>query len=144
NELAALPEVRQCAMLAVPDETGGGKLLVAYIVARPDAPDAPAAADELLARVRDALKAVLPGYLVPSAYAVVDELPLTINWKFDVAALPPPRPVGSRSRTPADERERRLCELFAEALGMGDGETVGGDDDFFDLGGHSLIAIKLL
>ncbi|MEV5412193.1 non-ribosomal peptide synthase/polyketide synthase [Thermopolyspora sp. NPDC052614] len=138
--LAALPEVRQCAVLAVPD-SGGGKRLVAYIVPSPDVSHH---ADELLTRVQRALKAVLPGYMVPSAYALVDTLPLTINGKLDVAALPTPRPVVSRSRPPADERERRLCELFAEALDLGEGETVGGDDDFFDLGGHSLIAIRLL
>ncbi|TDE21357.1 amino acid adenylation domain-containing protein, partial [Nonomuraea mesophila] len=128
--------VRRSAVLAVPDQAGGGRL-VAYLV-----PDRPGDADALAAEVHRGLKAVLPGHLVPSAYAVVDALPLTVNGKLDTAALPPPRALASHSRPPANERERLLCALFGQALG--DGGEVGPEDDFFDRGGHSLLAIRLL
>ncbi|TDB94959.1 amino acid adenylation domain-containing protein, partial [Nonomuraea longispora] len=134
--VTARPGVRRSAVLAVPDRAGGGRL-VAYLV-----PDRPGDADALAAEVHRGLKAVLPGHLVPSAYAVVDALPLTVNGKLDTAALPPPRALASGSRPPANERERLLCALFGQALG--DGEEVGPEDDFFDRGGHSLLAIRLL
>ncbi|MFI6708999.1 non-ribosomal peptide synthase/polyketide synthase [Nonomuraea sp. NPDC050478] len=132
--VTARPGVRRSAVLAVPDGSGARRL-VAYLV-----PDGPAGA-ELAAAVHAGLKEVLPGYMVPAAYAVVDALPLTVNGKLDTAALPPPSAPASRSRPPADERERLLCTLFGRALDTGD---VGPDDDFFDLGGHSLLAIRLL
>ncbi|WP_219467228.1 non-ribosomal peptide synthetase [Nonomuraea rhizosphaerae] len=128
--------VHQSAVLAVPDGSGA-KRLVAYLV-----PDAPGDADELIAAVQRDLKTVVPGYMVPAAYAVVDTLPLTINGKLDTAALPQPRALASTSQPAANERERVLCALFAQALGAG--EPVGAEDDFFDLGGHSLLAIRLL
>ncbi|MFG1944007.1 non-ribosomal peptide synthase/polyketide synthase [Nonomuraea sp. NPDC048826] len=133
--VTARPGVRQSAILALPDPAGT-KRLVAYLV-----PGTSAHADALVAQVHQGLKQVLPAYMVPSAYAVVDALPLTVNGKLDAAALPPPSAPASSSRPPADERERLLCALFAQAL---DDDGVGPDDDFFDRGGHSLLAIRLL
>ncbi|EID54023.1 non-ribosomal peptide synthetase [Saccharomonospora xinjiangensis] len=91
------------------------------------------------------LRTRLPEYLVPGAVVEVGALPLTVNGKLDVAALPLPErdpASGSRaSRAPSTHEQRVLCELFAELL---DAPGVGIDDDFFDLGGHSLVATRLI
>ncbi|MEV8508041.1 amino acid adenylation domain-containing protein [Actinoplanes sp. NPDC051475] len=124
SAVAAVPGVRQAAVLA----RGGN--LHAYLVG-----------DISSADVRAALGGRLPSYMVPSLYAVVEALPLTVNGKLDTAALPAPAPVATTSRPPADDRERRLCELFAEVLGL---PSFGVEDDFFDAGGHSLSALRLI
>ncbi|MFC4045847.1 amino acid adenylation domain-containing protein [Dactylosporangium siamense] len=129
--IAAQPGVRQCAVLAVADGTGG-KRLVTYLV-----PDA--SLD--VAALRNALKATMPAYMVPTAYAAVPELPLTVNGKLDVAALPEPQSVAAGGRAAATDTERRLCTVFGEVLGV---PGYGVEDDFFDRGGHSLIAMRLL
>ncbi|MGH3754860.1 MAG: amino acid adenylation domain-containing protein, partial [Pseudonocardiaceae bacterium] len=105
----------------------------------------PAAARQVTALVpqlREHLQQRLPDYMVPANLVVLDRLPLTVNGKLDVKALPAPDPTPTTSgRTPQSPREQVLCELFAEVLGL---DRVGVDDNFFALGGDSIISIQLL
>ncbi|GAA1384669.1 hypothetical protein GCM10009613_15840 [Pseudonocardia kongjuensis] len=128
--LVAQPGVRSAVVVA--RDLADGPSLVAYLVTGPDA----AAPQDL----RAAVAQLLPGQFVPAAMVVLPELPRTPGGKIDKRALPAPGPAQAPSRPPRDDRERALCGLFAELL---DRPTVGVDDDFFALGGHSLSALRL-
>ena len=127
------------AVVVVSDLPRLGKSLVAYVTpALGD--DGPAAVD--IDRIRARVAAALPEYMVPAAYVVLDEIPITAHGKIDRAALPQPELVsGAAFRDPGTATERRVAELFAELLGR---DEVGADDSFFDLGGHSLLATKFV
>ncbi|MBB5159488.1 non-ribosomal peptide synthetase [Saccharopolyspora phatthalungensis] len=128
--LAACPGVAQAAV-AVREDVPGDKRLIGYVVA-PTLPDLRAFAAERL-----------PRYMVPDAFVLVDALPLTANGKLDRRALPAPdTPAGARTtRAPRSLREEVICTVYAEVLGV---DAVGVDDDFFALGGHSLMATRML
>ncbi|MFE2531488.1 non-ribosomal peptide synthase/polyketide synthase [Streptomyces sp. NPDC059371] len=115
------PRVRQLAAYVVPAEDAG----------TPD-PEA----------LRAHVAAVLPDYMVPAAVTVLDELPLLSNGKLDRKALPAPEfTPATGGREPANDRERTLCAQFADVLGL---PGIGADDDFFALGGDSIVAMQLV
>ncbi|SDO80821.1 amino acid adenylation domain-containing protein [Streptomyces sp. cf386] len=118
----------------------GAARLVAYVV-----PTREAAADDpgpALARLREWLRTRLPAHLVPSLFVPLDRLPLTPNGKLDRAALPAPHArAHTPSRAPDTPLEAELAGLYADLLAV---EQVGADDDFFDLGGDSLRATRLV
>lgn len=140
--LSAMPGVRAGAV--IPQQDGnGGKRLLAYVVADDD-PSAPDPA-ELGSRLMAALRQELPQYMVPWAVLAYADLPLNRNGKLDRRALPAvhrlPRAVSNAFVAPRTSLERRLAELWGDVLGV---EPVGIEDDFFGLGGYSLVAARLL
>ncbi len=102
-------------------------------------------AAELRAELREHLRRALPEPMVPSALVFLDALPLSPNGKVDRRALPPPRPeragTGVGYVEPVRPTERAIATIWAEVLGL---ERVGLDDDFFQLGGHSLTATQIM
>ncbi|MEG9514756.1 non-ribosomal peptide synthetase [Saccharopolyspora indica] len=132
--LAQHPAVVHTTVLAADSETGG-KTLIAFVVPNPDHGFAPA---ELRAHAKEHL----PGYMVPATFVELDELPLTANGKIDRAALPAPVAEAEGDRQPPrNPLEARLCEIFGDVLGA---PQVGIHDSFFDLGGQSLLAMRLI
>jgi thioesterase domain-containing protein len=119
----------------VRDDTPGEKRLVAYVVAR----DGHTVSS---AELRTYLKRALPDYMVPSACAFLETLPLTAHAKVNRAALPAPDvpTVITTTDVPPTPLERALASIWAEVLRR---ESVGVHDNFFDLGGHSLLAPRL-
>ncbi len=131
--LAEYPAVREAVVLALGE--GADKRLVAYVVAEHD--------EQLIGAIRDHLAALLPDYMVPTAFVRLDALPLSPNGKLDRRALPAPDSSALARQVyeaPQGEIECALAEIWAELLGV---ERVGRHDSFFALGGHSLLAVRL-
>jgi acyl carrier protein len=129
--------VRQAVVVAR-EEMPGDKRLVAYVV--PAQAPGPAVRE-----LRDFVKAQLPDYMVPSAFVLLDALPLTPNGKVDRRALPAPEGVRPEleaayiaPRTPFEEA---VAGIWSEVLGL---KRVSIDDNFFEVGGHSLSAIRVI
>ncbi|WP_020519651.1 non-ribosomal peptide synthetase [Catelliglobosispora koreensis] len=92
--------------------------------------------------VRAFLRERLPGYMVPAVLMPLEDLPLTLNGKLDLKALPAPSAMAaSVGRAPRTETEHVLCGLFADVLGVA---VPSAEESFFDLGGHSLLATRLV
>jgi len=132
NTLAAVDGVEQVAVITREHPEVPGQRQLAAFLAGTATPQA----------VRDAATRTLPAYMVPTLWATVATLPLTVNSKLDKDALPEPTPVLSgTARTPRTPTEEALCTIVAAALGL---DTVGIDDDFFTLGGDSITAITVV
>jgi amino acid adenylation domain-containing protein len=131
------PSAREAVAVARED-TPGDKRLVAYVVARPELPVS-------AAELRRSVMESLPEYMVPSKVVLLDALPLTPNGKIDRNALPPPEQVPSAPEDhfvpPRGPVEEALVGIWGEVLVR---DRIGVHDNFFDLGGHSLMAAQLL
>ncbi|WP_460908686.1 amino acid adenylation domain-containing protein, partial [Paraburkholderia jirisanensis] len=135
-KLAACEGVREAVVIARED-TPGDKRLVAYLAAD-DIESVTAAA------LRVQLATQLPEYMVPSAFVVLTELPLSPNGKLDRRALPAPDASSVITRdyeAPQGDIETALAAIWQQLLGL---ERVGRNDHFFELGGHSLLVISLI
>jgi natural product biosynthesis luciferase-like monooxygenase protein len=136
---AALAEqqgVAQAVVMAREDQPGDTRL-VAYLVANSGAQLDGAA-------LREALRARLPDFMLPSAFVMLDEFPHTPNGKIDRKALPAPDAVAATAATaefvaPTSDLESQIAEVWKDVLKLA---TVGTRDNFFDLGGHSLLAVQ--
>ncbi|MFL6248597.1 MAG: amino acid adenylation domain-containing protein, partial [Thermoanaerobaculia bacterium] len=128
---AALLDIVSEACVVARDDGPSGKQLVAYVV--------PQSVD--IALLRRELAARLPDYMVPSAFVTLDALPLNANGKVDRAALPAPGRERDTYRAPRTRKEEILCTLFAELLSL---DRVSIDENFFSLGGDSIVAIQLV
>ncbi|MGZ9928641.1 amino acid adenylation domain-containing protein [Streptomyces sp. NC-S4] len=130
SALSALPGVGSAAVV-VREDTPGVKRLVGYATGPVEG-----------AVLRGALAAVLPDYMVPAAVVALESLPTNVSGKLDRGALPAPEPGAAElSRPPRDAREEALCAVFAQVLGLA---SAGIDDDFFALGGDSIVSIQLV
>ncbi|MEU3574413.1 phosphopantetheine-binding protein, partial [Kitasatospora sp. NPDC036755] len=141
--VAAHPQVARAVVVTRPDGLVEPEL-VAYCI--------PAEDDECGARfdveqVRDHAARLLPDFMLPSWFVPLAHLPLTANGKLDLSALPDPRKADAGAAEPSDggdphgEIEELIAQVWAEVLGR---ERIGADDDFFALGGHSLMALRVV
>jgi acyl carrier protein len=130
--LLAYPDVTHVAVIA--HETTGVKRLVAYVVAQRPVE---------VAQLRLHAAALLPDYMVPAAFVMLDELPLNANGKLDRRALPAPdvsAAMATRYVPPRTDVERILAGIWADVLGL---DQVGTEDNFFELGGDSIFSIRV-
>jgi amino acid adenylation domain-containing protein len=140
GEIAAVlrrqPDVADALVVVATSPDTGRRQLVGYVI--PSAGAAPSAA-----ALRAELTGLLPDYMVPQHYAVIERLPLSANGKVDLAALPTPwTDSGPTERVPpSDELEGRLLAIWQQTLGL---EEIGVTDNLFELGGDSLHAVRIL
>ncbi|MEU8196723.1 amino acid adenylation domain-containing protein [Microbispora amethystogenes] len=136
--LASHGSVAQVAVV-VREDRPGDRRLVAYVVPAGQNPADPSLD---VAALREFVGSRLPDYMVPAAVVVLEALPVTVNGKLDRAALPAPDFAGvAVGRGPATPVEEVLCGLFGEVLGL---DWVSTDASFFDLGGDSLLGMRLI
>ena len=126
------------AVVVAREDAGRDRYLAAYFI--PAGPIVPRAAD-----LRDFLAQFLPRAYLPAAFVALDAMPLTRNAKVDYAALPMPGEIDGGTpeikRMPQSSTERRLAAIVEGVLGIG---AIGADDDFFLLGGHSILATQVV
>ncbi|UCH93956.1 MAG: amino acid adenylation domain-containing protein [Candidatus Aminicenantes bacterium] len=137
-------EVKEALVIPREEETAE-KYLCAYII--PDfsgiSPTTDSSTAGLISRLQEFLSGELPGYMVPAQFVMLEKIPLNPNGKVDIKALPKPEIKRKQAVVaPRDRVEKQLKELWALVLGM-EKERISIDDDFFQLGGHSLKATTL-
>jgi acyl carrier protein len=123
------------AVVVMREDEAGEKRLVAYVVGK----------DLTVGQLREHLRRALPEYMVPSAFVMLEKLPLTANGKVDRKSLPAPGPerpeLESTFTAPHTKTEQKLAKIWRDVLKV---EQVGVGDNFFELGGHSLLATQVI
>lgn len=134
--LAALPSVVEAAVM-LREDTPGDKRLAAYVVVKPGP-------SPTISQQRASLKEMLPDYMLPSSLMVLNSMPLTPNGKIDYHALPAPENLHPQRAedyvAPQTNLERIIATIWQDVLAV---EKVGVRDNFFDLGGHSLLVVQV-
>ncbi|MGH1439204.1 MAG: MupA/Atu3671 family FMN-dependent luciferase-like monooxygenase [Cellvibrionaceae bacterium] len=127
--------VRDCVLL-LREDTPGDQRLVAYVIPVSLAPD--------VAELKQHLRQQLPEYMVPNDIVVLDAMPLTPNGKIDRKQLPSPQGLSQKAAAdyvePEDELQKTIATVWQESLQI---DKVGVNDNFFDLGGHSLLIVRV-
>ncbi|MBU2713154.1 non-ribosomal peptide synthetase, partial [Zooshikella harenae] len=141
SALLKQPRVRE-AYVMVREDQAGDKRLVAYWVGAGAAVDESAAEDDAISVLRHSLKQLLPGYMIPSAFVQLDSLPLNPNGKVDRKQLPESNYdfMNDNYQAAQTAAEVALCEVWQNVLGI---SQVGVNDNFFTLGGDSILAIQV-
>ena len=136
-------DVQQCVVIAREEE--GDKKLVAYVVLSTMLGEADSA--EFIAQLREYMSQILPDYMIPSAFVLLDKMPLTQSGKIDRKSLPKPdklyREKDNQFLAPDSELERKLVAIWAALLDI-DAAKISLNDNFFNLGGHSLLITRML
>jgi acyl carrier protein len=134
-----LPDVDPSAMRPVPHRPQSRPSAAGY----GNNPSLQHAAEILVPQLRESLRAILPEYMVPTSFVMLEALPRTPNQKVDRKALPAPAGMSPGSAkeyaAPRTPLEKEVARVFGDVLGL---ERVGLDDDFFQLGGHSLLVVR--
>jgi amino acid adenylation domain-containing protein len=136
HAMTAHPAVAQAIVAVRDDAPDGGRLIGYYLPSGADRPGR--------AAFQDAMGDMLPDYMIPQAFVAIDAIPLNKNGKIDKLALPAPtraEPETSTSPEPSTSTEAVLAAIWCDLLTI---ETVGIDDNFFEMGGHSLLAVRLI
>jgi amino acid adenylation domain-containing protein len=145
SQLSQCDSVAACLLLAREDELGQ-KRLVAYVVAKTNDNVNEALDDTTFVReLREQLQNIIPDYMVPSAFVVMDEFPLTANGKVDRETLPAPDGTLLQGEyvAPATETEHILVEVWAKLLKL-ESKSISVTANFFELGGHSLLISQII
>ncbi len=136
--LRGAPGVADAVVIGRVETASADPTLVAYVTPLLNAALTPDA-------LRDSLRGVLPDYMVPSTFVRLDAFPLTANGKIDRRALPAPSASDATSKResapPSTPLERQIADAWTDTLGI---QSVGVDDDFFSVGGHSLLAMRVV
>ena len=140
STLALNKTVASSLVMAREDEPGQ-KRLVAYVIGTESVTDEAA----FITALRADLQQALPDYMVPSAFVVMNEFPLTANGKIDRKSLPLPdgQLLQGEYVAPATETEQQLTQIWAKLLKL-DAQSISSTANFFELGGHSLLAVRLV
>ena len=143
SDLLNQDNIKDCVVVAKEDDSGE-LFLAAYIVLTDAQTNAQTNEEADITPIKQALRQVLPDYMIPSAFVLLPQLPLSASGKLNRKALPE---INSQDRTsgqyvePQNITEQRLCSIWQQVLGL---EKVGTTDNFFELGGHSLMVTRVI
>ena len=129
------PQIRE-SVVAIQEYTSGSKRLIGYVVAAKDE-------EPNMDEIRKFLRKKLPDYMIPLIFVPMDSFPLTSTGKIDRRALPIPDQLDTKAEyaAPKTSTQKKMANIWAEVLGL---EKIGINSNFFDLGGHSLMAVRII
>ncbi|WP_207682850.1 non-ribosomal peptide synthetase [Desulfonema magnum] len=136
SALSEIPQVRESVVVMRESESGHKQLLAYLVTEKQDDQEA-----DIIRNLKDALRKTLPDYMIPAFFVFMEALPLSPNGKVDRSALPEPALRKKSYAYPRDTTEMSLVRLWEKLFGV---SPVGVTDDFFESGGDSLLAIRMM